>query len=139
MTIPREYREASRDFDAFMLEVRDHSGLATTNQTFTMVEGVLRVFRRRLPLGGAITFAQVLPPVLRALFVSDWNSDEPLKGFGTRQEMTSEVRELRRDHNFATDSAIADVATVLRRHVDAAAFDRVLDTLPDGARAFWAP
>ncbi|MHB0950406.1 MAG: DUF2267 domain-containing protein [Allorhizobium sp.] len=139
MTIPREYREASRDFEAFMLDVRDRSGLATTNQTYTMVEGVLRVFRRRLTLGEAIAFAQVLPPVLRALFVSDWNLYEPLKSFGTRQEMTSEVRALRRDHNFATDSAIADVAAVLRRHVDADAFDRVLDTLPEGARAFWAP
>lgn len=137
MTIPREYREASRDFDAFMLEVRDRSGLATTNQTYTMVEGVLRVFRWRLTLSEAIAFAQVLPPVLRALFVSDWNLDEPIKTFGTRQEMTSEVKALRRDHNFATDSAIADVATVLRRHVDAAAFERVLDQFPQEARVFW--
>lgn len=138
MTMPMEYRQASADFDAFMLELRDEVGLATTNQTYTLLQAVFQVFRRRLSLSEALAFAGVLPPVLRAIFVSEWNVDEPLKPFASRAEMTSEVLKLRPDHNFSTETAIAAVATVLRRHVDAAAFERLLDGLPAGARDFWA-
>lgn len=139
MTMPMEYRQASADFDAFMVELRDEAGLATTNQTYTLLQAVLQVFRRRLSLSEAVAFAGVLPPVLRAIFVSDWNVDDPLQPFASRAEMTTEVLELRPDHNFSTDTAIADVATVLRRHVDAAAFERALAGLPSGARDFWTP
>ena len=51
--------------------------------------------------------------------------------------MTKEVRNLRKDHNFSTDTAIKDVASALRRHVDPAAFNRVLEKLPAGAIEFW--
>jgi uncharacterized protein (DUF2267 family) len=40
----------------------------------------------------------------------------------------------------APDTAIADVACALRRSaIDAAALDRVLASLPEGARDFWSP
>lgn len=138
MPMPLEYRQASRDFDAFMEDLRDTSMLTTSHQAYTMLQAVLQVFRRRVTVQQALDFAGVLPPVLRAIFVSDWNLDEPRKPFASRAEMTGEVLELRPDHNFSTDTAIADVATVLRRHVDAAAFERVLAGLPSGARDFWA-
>ncbi|HTT71946.1 MAG TPA: hypothetical protein VMG32_12055 [Anaeromyxobacteraceae bacterium] len=53
--------------------------------------------------------------------------------------MTEEVRSLRPEHNFAPDSAIADVARALRQNVDAAALDGVLAALPEGAAEFWSP
>jgi uncharacterized protein (DUF2267 family) len=40
-----------------------------------MVQGVLQTFRRRLEISEAIRFAGVLPPVLRAIFVADWDQD----------------------------------------------------------------
>lgn len=139
MTIPMEYRQASADFDAFMVELRDEAGLATTNQTYTLLQAVLQAFRRRLSLSEAIAFAAVLPPVLRAIFVSDWDPEEPRKEFESREAMTRETRELRRDHNFSTETAIADVAKVLRRHVDTGTLERALASLPPAARDFWAP
>jgi uncharacterized protein (DUF2267 family) len=102
-----------------------------------LLQAVLQVFRRRLSVSEAVLFAGVLPPVLRAIFVSDWELDEPRREFASRAEMTREARELRPDHNFSTETAIADVASVLRRHVDAEAFERILDRLPQEARAFW--
>lgn len=137
--MPMEYRQASADFDAFMLELRDQAGLATTNQTYTLLQAVLQVFRRRLSVSEAVAFAGVLPPVLRAIFVSDWELDEPLREFGSRAVMTREAMQLRPDHNFSTDTAIADVARILRRHVDAGAFERAMAGLPPAARDFWAP
>lgn len=87
----------------------------------------------------ALRFADVLPPVLRSIFVSDWDVNEPIRAFASRQEMSREARELRPDHNFSTEIAIADVASALRRHVDAEAFERALAGLPPAARAFWTP
>ena len=111
--------------------------MATTHQAYTMVQGVLQAFRRRLAIPDAIRFAAVLPVGLRALFVADWDPDEPGRSFGDRAAMTREVQGLRPGHNFAPDSAIRDVAGALRRHVDAAAFNRMLGRLPAGAAEFW--
>lgn len=139
MTVPMEYRQASRDFDAFLVDARDTAMLQTTNQAFTMAEAVLTVFRRRLSVADALAFAAVLPPVLRALFVSGWDIAEPIRPFAERDVLTREVQAFRGDHNVSPQTAIADVAAALGRHVDPAAFVRVLDRLPPAARAFWRP
>ena len=137
MPVPPEYQRASQDFTKFLLDARETSGLATTHQVYTMVQGVLQVFRRRLNVKDAVLFASVLPPVLRALFVADWDTDEPRRPFEDRAVMTKEVQALRADHNFAPESSIRDVAIALRRNVDEAALDRVLARLPEGAVQFW--
>ncbi len=120
-----------------MLDARDISGLATTHQTYTMVQGVFQAFRRRLDVRDALLFANVLPPVLRALFVADWNLDEPRRPFEDRAVMTREVQSLRPDHNLAPASSIRDVAAALRKNIDQAELDRVLARLPAGAREYW--
>lgn len=137
MPMPMEYQQASADFERFLASARDAAGLATRNQTYTMVQGVLQAFRARLTLRDALRFADVLPPVLRAIFVADWDVDAPLRPFSDRAAMTREVQALRADHNFAPDTAIADVAAALRAAVDADAFERVLRQLPAEAAAFW--
>lgn len=137
MTIPMEYRTAVEDFEAFLKDARGESGLATRNQVYTMVQGVFQAFRGRLDIRDAIRFANMLPPLLRALFVDDWDVDEPRRSFGSREAMTREVQALRLDHNFAPDSAIRDVAVALRKRVDETALDRLLAMLPEGAQAFW--
>lgn len=137
MTVPTEIELASLNFSRFLIDAREISGLTSTHQAYTMVEGVLRAFRRRLKVRDAVAFADVLPPLLRAIFVADWDVDEPTLPFEDRAVMTREAQSLRRDHNFAPDTAIRDVATALRRHVDEDAFDRVLARLPEGATDFW--
>ncbi|MBF2088833.1 MAG: DUF2267 domain-containing protein, partial [Synechococcales cyanobacterium K44_A2020_017] len=62
---------------------------------------------------------------------------EPQKSFADREEMMRDVRSLREEHNFSTETAIKDVAAALRRHVDEKAFDHVLTQLPEGAIDFW--
>jgi uncharacterized protein (DUF2267 family) len=138
MPLPAEYQRASLDFERFLVDARDISGLNTTNMVWNMVVGVLHTFRRRLPVADALRFANVLPPVLRAIFVADWDVDEPQRAFEDRATMTREVQALRAAHNFSPESATRDVAQALRRHVDEAELDRVLATLPAGAREYWA-
>lgn len=139
MTLPPEYQRASQEFEKFMVDARDISGLATTNMAYTMVQGVLQAFRRRLNVRDAALFANVLPAVVRAIFVADWNTDEPQRAFEDRATMTKEVQSLRTAHNFAPDTAIQDVAKALRQNIDQAALDRVLAELPQGAVQFWHP
>lgn len=138
MPMPMEYRQASVEFDRFMEDLKAVSMLRTSHQAYTMLQAVFQVFRRRLSVDQAIGFAAVLPPVLRAIFVSDWDLSEEQKDFATEETMMAEVRALRHNHNLSTPTAIRDTATALRHHVDTAAFDRVLSSLPPGARDFWS-
>jgi uncharacterized protein (DUF2267 family) len=138
MTIPMEFQHASEDFEAFLRDAREISGLSTRNQAYTMVQAVLLTFRRRLSIVEAIRFANILPPVLRALFVTDWDPEEPKTEFRNPADLAREVLSLRRDHNFSPQTAIRDVATALRRHVDETALDHLLGQMPQGAAQFWA-
>jgi uncharacterized protein (DUF2267 family) len=135
--VPLAYEDATRRFRLLLRDARDAAGLVTTNQSFTMVEAVLRTFRRRLDVADALAFANVLPPLVRALFVADWDPREPRGEFDSRAALTDEVKSLRRDHNFSPDDAIRAVAVAVRRHVDGPAFDRILAGLPAGAADFW--
>ena len=133
MPVPVEYQRASDQFYEFLVDARDTAGLWSTHVTYTMTQGVFQTFRRRLSTQEAIAFANILPICLRALFVTDWDLDEPRKPFEDRETMTQEVKSLRSEHNFATETAIQDVASALRRHIDEEAFDRLLAQLPEGA------
>ncbi|MDH5526646.1 MAG: DUF2267 domain-containing protein [Nitrospirota bacterium] len=137
MPVPSEYGRAADHFYDYLVDARDTAGLWSTHVAYTMTQGVFQVFRRRLAFKDAIAFANVLPVCLRALFVTDWDVDEPTRPFEDRVAMTREVQALRPDHNFASETAIRDVASALRRHVDAEAFDTLLATLPEGAAQFW--
>lgn len=139
MPVPPEYERASAQFYEYLVDVRDTAGLWSTHVAYTMTQGVLQTFRRRLSVKDAIAFANALPICLRALFITDWDTDEPVKDFGEWDAMIEEVRSLRSEHNFSTDTAIRDVALALRRHVDEDEFDLVLSKLPPGAIEFWKP
>lgn len=138
MPMPQEYFLASRDFDSFMADAKAMLGHHSHHQTYTTVDAVLQVFRRRLTAADGLRFASVLPPVIRAIFVKEWEPAADPPPFSTRGEMEEEIKTIRPKHNFAPDGAIGIVAQVLRRHVDEGDFERVLATLPDGARDFWA-
>lgn len=135
--MPFEYQNASLQFERFMLDARDNAGLSTTNMAWNMVVGVLHTFRKRLTIEEALRFADVLPPVLRALFIEGWRLSEPIPDFGTPEELLVEVRSVRPAHNFSPPNAIAAVAGALRKHVDVASLEKVLSSLPKGAREFW--
>ncbi len=138
MPMPSEYAHASADFENYLVAALETSGLSTRNQVYTMTQGVFQVFRRRLDLEAAIRFANVLPPVLRAIFVADWNPKDPVIPFSGRAAMTREVQALRQDHNFSPDTCIRDIALALRRSIDVDALNQVLSSLPEGAAEFWS-
>jgi uncharacterized protein (DUF2267 family) len=135
--IPSEYITASRDFEAYLDHLRDITAIESRNVAYTMTQGVFQVFRRRLDVAEALRFADALPPVLRAIFVADWDPAAPQLPFTDRAEMGKEVQALPRAHNFSPDTAIEDVAGALRRTIELAPFERVLGGLPPEAACFW--
>ncbi|NMW22602.1 MAG: DUF2267 domain-containing protein [Chlorobiaceae bacterium] len=60
MPVPSEYQRATDDFYKFLIKVRDLAGFGSTHQAYTMVQGVLLTFRRRLEIKDAISFAAAL-------------------------------------------------------------------------------
>lgn len=138
MTVPQEYVHASRDFDRFMADFMQIAMIETHHRSYAIVRAVLHVFRDHLTVGDALRFAEVLPAVLRAIFVENWHPATEPAPFSDRATLTLEVKANRRDHNLASESSISDVAAALRRNIDNADLDRLLATLPAGAADYWA-
>lgn len=138
MPIPMIYQHTGDDFERFLADAKERADLVTRNQTFTMVEAVFHVFRRRLTLEQGLRFALLLPPVLRALFIDGWTAEDAPRPFGDRETLTREVQAFRGNHNFAPDTAITVVAAAVRAVVDGDDLDAVLAGLPPAARDFWA-
>jgi uncharacterized protein (DUF2267 family) len=137
MPMPWTYRQASREWQAFLGDAKEAMDLASDNAAFTAVEGVLMAFRCRLTPQQVIDFAQVLPAVLRALFVADWLLADPAPP-GTRADWTAEAQALRPHHNLTPPNCVAATAWALRRAVLREDLDRALSRLPPFAAEFWS-
>lgn len=136
MPMPWAYRHATKDWQAFLADARTEMDLDSDNNAYTAIEGVLRCFRARLTVEQALAFADLLPAVLRAIFVSGWHPAPP-RPFADRASLAAEVKALRADHNLTPDNAIEAVAFALRRHIRQRDLDALLAGFPAGAAAFW--
>lgn len=137
MPMPWTYRHASREWRAFLDDVKERMDLVSDNSAYTAVDAVFQVFRRRLTAQQGLDFAAVLPSVLRAIFVAGWRvGDSPLS-FAGRASLTAEVKAVRSDHNLTPDNAIAATAWAVRRFTNRLDLERVLAGLPAGAAEFW--
>lgn len=137
MPYPLEYALSTQTWQSVLDAVKEETDLSTSNQAFTVLEGVLRAFRRRLDLQDSLRFADALPVPVRALFVHDWDITEKRMPFRPPLELADEVRSLRRNHNLAPDTAVPDVARALRPFVHPHRFDALIASLPEGAESFW--
>ena len=137
MPMPWTYRHATKEWRAFLNDVKERRSLESDNMAYTAVDAVLQVFRRRLTAQQGLLFAGVLPSVLRAIFVKGWDVSEPPVPFVERQVLTDEVKQVRVNHNLTPDNAIEATAWAIRRCTDGRDFERVLTQLPNEAVAFW--
>lgn len=135
--MPWTYRHADKEFRAFLTDARDRMDLSSDNMTYTAVDGVFRVFRARLTPAQGLAFADLLPAILRAMLVQQWDISQPPRPFAPRADLLREVQALRRHHNLTPDNAIEATAWALRRCLRQADLDRLLQTLPDGAVDYW--
>jgi uncharacterized protein (DUF2267 family) len=134
---PFEYAVATQTWLGLLDAVRDETDLTTRNQAFTVMEGVLRAFRRRIGVQESLCFADQLPVSARALYVHDWDLSLERLPFRPPLALAEEVRSLRPQHNSAGRTSVPDVARALRRFVHPVRFDAVLATLPAEAVDFW--
>ncbi len=137
MPMPWTYRHASKEWRAFLDDVKERMSLESDNMAYTAVDAVFQVFRRRLNAQEGLEFASVLPSVLRAIFVQNWDVTEPRTSFENRDTLISEVQNVRVNHNLTPDNAIEATAWAVRRCTNGRDFERVLAKLPVEAQAFW--
>lgn len=137
MPMPWAYRHATKDWRAFLAEAREALGLESDNMTYTAVQGVLITFRARLAPRQVVAFADLLPAVLRALFVSGWDPEAAVRPWADRDTLEAEARALRPDHNLTSGQAIEPVAIALRRNVRQMDLDRLLSKIGPEAEDFW--
>ena len=138
MPMPWTYRHASREWRAFLDDVREVTGLESDNLAYTAIQGVFQTYRRRLTPAQGIAFAQVLPAVPRAIFVEGWNLAAEPVGFGARADWQAEAKALRPHHALTPGNATEAVARALWRQVNHLDLQRVLDQMPEGSAAFWS-
>lgn len=138
MPMPFTYQSASAEFESYLADLLDISGLTTRNQVYTMTRSVFMVFRSHVLPQTAMDFAQSLPGVLRAIFIEDWDLAKPVTPFGDRAAWTREVQSIREAHNFSTPGAIAEVARALKKAMKPEDHHFMLSRLPPEAREYWA-
>jgi uncharacterized protein (DUF2267 family) len=139
MPYPQEYQICDQVFYSFLKAVKDEAMFNSTHMTYSMVQGVLNLFRSMLSLEEAILFSNTLPAGVRALFVADWDPTISKLKFSDRKEMINEVQKLREAHNFSflCEDPILIVAKALRQIVDTEKFETVLDIIGPNAVDFW--
>ncbi len=137
MPMPWTYRHASKEWRAFLDDVKERMSLESDNMAYTAVDAVFQVFRRRLTAQEGLNFASILPSVLRSIFLQNWDVTEPRAAFDDRETLISEVKGVRANHNLTPDNAIEATAWAVRRCTNGRDFERVLAKLPAEARAFW--
>lgn len=137
MPMPWTYRQSTREWRAFLEDVKEQMGLESDNNAYTAVDGVFQTFRRRLTAQEGLDFASILPAVLRAIFVHNWDVTTAPAPFGSRDELVAEVKALRNNHNLTPDNAIEATAWAVWRCTNHRELKRVLAKLPEPAREFW--
>ena len=137
MPMPWTYRHATKEWRAFLVDAKERMSLTSDNLAYTAVDAVFQVFRRRVTAEEGVMFASVLPTVLRAIFVKEWDIAAVPVPFDDRQTLTREAQQIRPNHNLTPDNAIEATAWALWRTVDGRDFARVLSKLPKEAQEFW--
>ncbi|MBY4894933.1 DUF2267 domain-containing protein [Rhodobacteraceae bacterium N5(2021)] len=136
MPMPWTFRHPQREWTAFLDDVADVLGSPSANVAYTATEGVFRAFRRRLTVDQAVAFAQCLPSVPRALFVQDWQLEDPVP-WAEAATYIAEAKSLRQTHNFASDQVIEAVSFALHRAVGPEYLHKRLQDIGPEAVAFW--
>lgn len=136
MPMPWTYRHASAEWQRFLDVAKDEMGLSSNNSAYTAIEGVLVAFRRRLTVDQALRFADALPSIPRAVFVTGWHPQAPAP-WGSRATQIAEAQALRPHHNLTPDNCIEATAIALRAVVRPDEIDPVLADIGPQAEAFW--
>jgi uncharacterized protein (DUF2267 family) len=138
MPMPQEYQIATQVYERILTRTKDELDLATRNQAYTTLQSVLTVFRRRLRPEQVLQFADALPALIRAIFVADWQEGEFTTHFGSREQLTLEVKSVRQNHNFSPDNSISGVVVAIRSNTDENRLDTILNSYSEDAQSFWA-
>lgn len=137
MPVPSEYQQIKDNLYDFLLNVRDSAELGSTHQAYTVAQSVFRVYRRRLTTVQAISFSNILPAGIRALFVAEWDPVEYMPESWQNEDILKELKLLRPYHNYSDENSVKAVAEALWLNTEHEKLENVLVQLPSQAGQFW--
>lgn len=137
MPMPYAYRHASEEFRAYLAALRDETLIQSDNVIYTGTQAVLAAFRARLTPRQALAFADLLPAVLRAIFVSAWDIDAPRQDWPDRDGLRAEMMALRQDHNFCPPDLLEPLLAAIAATMRKPDLARVLEQIGPEAVRFW--
>ena len=112
--------------------------MTSDNMTYTAVQGVLLTFRRRLAPREVMAFADLLPAVLRALFVAGWDPEAPPVPWARpRRRWRPRPAPCARTTTSRRPRPIARSPALCARTIRQLDLDRVLAAIGPEAQAFW--
>lgn len=135
--MPYTYRHASEEWRDYLASLRETTLIASDNVLYTGTEAVLKSFRARLIPSQALAFANLLPTVLRAIFVSGWDINAAPQPWPDRATQRDEMLALRRDHNFCPPDLLEPLLAAIAATTRGPDLDRVLTRIGPEAADFW--
>ena len=139
MPMPFTYRHATDEWRRFLKNMRERTLIDSDNVIYTALEGLFVSFRQRVPPQQVLRFADELPAMMRAILLSHWDIEAPLKPWIPPEEIEREILTFRRDHNFANAGILDDLIWGIRREIRQIDFDRVLAGMDPQAQILWQP
>ena len=136
--MPMEIAYASRQFLELLAALKRTAYLETHTQCYAMLRAVLHEFRRYLTIPQALALADALPPIVRAIFVEDWQPADPPRPPSPQAFDAAVTRRLAPHHAPPGDIALR-VFEVLQDRSAQPKLARALAALPAGLRTLWHP
>lgn len=104
---------------------------------YTAIEAVLHAYRARLSPKDVMIFANILPSVLRAIYIYGWNPEQTPHPFPNDRKWVEEFQAHRPHHNLTPKNAKNALAIALWQHINHRKFELALEKLPKPATDFW--
>ncbi len=137
MPQPWTYRHASREYSSILETFKSETDLVSDNMAYTAIEAVLHSYRARLKPNEVMVFADILPCVLRAIFIYGWKPLESPLPFPEESEWYAELKEHRPNHNLTPQNAKDALAIAFWQHINHRQFELALEKLSKPAADFW--
>jgi len=137
MPMPEDVRHASRDFEAWMSDLRARTFLATGGQCYSSLRAVLHEVRKHLNTDVAVAFGDLLPPLVRGIYYEGWRPFEAVQPLVSIPQLTESVVASLAPHIVPPITIVTDVFAVMAGRLDGLRARIVVDRFPPLLARLW--
>ncbi len=135
MTVPQDVTYASQQLQEWLLELKQHALLGSTNGSYAMLRAVLHEVRDRSRMDDTLRFADALPPLVRGIMLEAWH---PLDAVvTTRPPFLDAVKARLEPHHPPPETIVEDVLAVLAHRTHPNLLHTITEHLPPELQSQW--